>query len=59
MTADTVLDVADMIKYAPRLGKRVTVVEIPDGLHDLFLSAEPARTKALTEIDSWLARQQS
>ncbi|MBP2323874.1 alpha-beta hydrolase superfamily lysophospholipase [Kibdelosporangium banguiense] len=59
MTADTVLDVADMIKFAPRLGKRVTVVEIPDGLHDLFLSAEPARTKTLTEIDDWLTRQRS
>lgn len=59
MGADTVLDVADMIKFAPRLGKRVTVVEIPDGLHDLFLSAEPARTRTLTEIDGWLARQQS
>ncbi|MET0234537.1 MAG: alpha/beta hydrolase [Kibdelosporangium sp.] len=59
MTADTVLDVADMIKYGPRLGKRVTLVEIPDGMHDLFLSAEPTRTRTLREIDSWLARQSS
>jgi alpha-beta hydrolase superfamily lysophospholipase len=59
MSADTVLDVADMIKYAPGLGPDVTVVEIPDGLHDLFLSAEPARTQALTEVDTWLAKQQS
>lgn len=55
MVADTVLDVADMVKYAPRLGRDVTVVEIADGLHDLFLSAEPVRTKALTEVDTWLA----
>jgi alpha-beta hydrolase superfamily lysophospholipase len=55
MTADTVLDVADMIKFAPRLGPDVTVVEIPEGMHDLFLSAEPTRTKALSEIDTWLA----
>jgi alpha-beta hydrolase superfamily lysophospholipase len=55
MTADTVLDVADMIRFAPRLGKDVTVVAIPDGLHDLFLSAEPARRKAFAEVDSWLA----
>nr|WP_232328084.1 alpha/beta hydrolase [Kibdelosporangium sp. MJ126-NF4]CEL16749.1 Lysophospholipase [Kibdelosporangium sp. MJ126-NF4]CTQ92022.1 Lysophospholipase (EC 3.1.1.5) [Kibdelosporangium sp. MJ126-NF4] len=59
MTADTVLDVADMVKFAPKLGRDVTVVAIPDGLHDLFLSAEPARTKALTEVDAWLASQSS
>ncbi|TCO56841.1 alpha-beta hydrolase superfamily lysophospholipase [Actinocrispum wychmicini] len=54
MAADTVLDVADMVKYAPRLGPDVTVVEIQDGLHDLFLSAEPVRAKALAEVDTWL-----
>jgi alpha-beta hydrolase superfamily lysophospholipase len=58
MTADTVLDVADMIRYAPKLGPDVTVVAIQDGLHDLFLSAEPARTKALAEVDSWLDAHQ-
>jgi alpha-beta hydrolase superfamily lysophospholipase len=58
MTADTVLDVADMIKYAPKLGSDVTVVEIVDGVHDLFLSAEPVRAKALAEVDSWLAKHQ-
>ncbi|WP_237774668.1 alpha/beta hydrolase [Actinosynnema sp. ALI-1.44] len=56
MTADTVLDVADMVRFAPGLGHDVTVVEIADGMHDLFLSAEAVRTKALTEVDKWLAR---
>ncbi|ALG15536.1 lysophospholipase [Kibdelosporangium phytohabitans] len=56
MTADTVLDVADMVRFAPKLGHDVTVVEIADGMHDLFLSAEAVREKALTEVDSWLAR---
>ncbi len=56
MTADTVLDVADMIKFGPGLGENVTLVEITDGLHDLFLSAEPVRTKALAEVDAFLAR---
>jgi alpha-beta hydrolase superfamily lysophospholipase len=54
MVADTVLDVADMIKYAPALGSDVTVVEVADGLHDLFLSAEAVRTKALAEVDAFL-----
>ncbi|MEV4320263.1 alpha/beta hydrolase [Actinocrispum sp. NPDC049592] len=56
MVADTVLDVADMIKFGPGLGKNVTLVEITDGLHDLFLSAEPVRTKALAEVDAFLAK---
>jgi alpha-beta hydrolase superfamily lysophospholipase len=54
MVADTVLDVADMVKYAPALGSDVTVVEVTDGLHDLFLSAEAVRTKALAEVDAFL-----
>jgi alpha-beta hydrolase superfamily lysophospholipase len=57
MTADTVLDVADMVKFAPQLGDDVTVVAIEDGMHDLFLSAEPARTQVFAEIDSWLAKK--
>jgi alpha-beta hydrolase superfamily lysophospholipase len=59
MTADTVLDVADMVRFGPGLGRDVTLVEIPDGMHDLFLSAEPVRTKALAEVDSWLAKKQN
>lgn len=54
MTADTVLDVADMVRFGPKLGPDVTVVEVTDGMHDLFLSAEPVRTKALAEVDGWL-----
>ncbi|MET0133966.1 MAG: alpha/beta hydrolase [Kibdelosporangium sp.] len=56
MKADTVLDVADMIRFAPGLGKDVTVVAIPDGMHDLFLSAEPGRQRTFEEVDSWLAK---
>jgi alpha-beta hydrolase superfamily lysophospholipase len=56
MTADTVLEVADMIRFGPGLGKNVKLVEIEDGLHDLFLSAEPVRTKALAEVDTFLSR---
>jgi alpha-beta hydrolase superfamily lysophospholipase len=59
MAADTVLDVADMVKFAPKLGRDVTVVEIADGLHDLFLSAEAVRAKALTEVDNWMGQHAS
>jgi alpha-beta hydrolase superfamily lysophospholipase len=59
MKADTVLDVADMVRFAPGIGKDVTLVEVPDGMHDLFLSAEPVRTRALEEVDTWLTKQRS
>ena len=36
---DTVLDVEQIAARAVRLGPHVTVVRIPDGLHDLMLSA--------------------
>lgn len=54
MKADTVLDVKDMVRFAPRIGRRVTLVEVQDGMHDLFLSARPVREKALSEVDTWL-----
>ena len=54
MKADTVLDVKDMVRYAPRIGRRVTVVEVQDGMHDLFLSAQPVRDQAMSEVDTWL-----
>jgi alpha-beta hydrolase superfamily lysophospholipase len=52
--ADLVLDVADMVRWGPKLGRDVTLAEIPDGLHDLFLSAKPVRDRAITEMDDWL-----
>ncbi|WP_186763458.1 alpha/beta hydrolase [Lentzea tibetensis] len=57
MTADLVIEVEHMRKWGPKIGSDVTLVEIPGGLHDLFLSPEPVRTRALTEVDSFLARQ--
>jgi alpha-beta hydrolase superfamily lysophospholipase len=59
MRADTVLDVADMARYAPGLGPDVTVVVVEDGMHDLFLSARPVRDRALAEIDGWLEKVRS
>jgi hypothetical protein len=29
-------------------------VRIPDGLHDLVLSAEPARKQFFAELDRWM-----
>jgi alpha-beta hydrolase superfamily lysophospholipase len=47
---DSVLDVEQIAVRAVRLGPHVTVVRIPDGLHDLTLSAPHVRSQALDEI---------
>jgi alpha-beta hydrolase superfamily lysophospholipase len=54
MNADTVLDVAHMVRWAPKIGRQVSVVAVENGMHDLFLSAEPVRRRALAEIDEFL-----
>jgi len=47
---DTVLDVEQIAARAVRLGPHVTVVRIPDGLHDLTLSAAHVRKQVMDEI---------
>lgn len=53
-SADTVLDVEKLAVRAVKLGPHVTVVRIPDGLHDLALSAEPVRTHYFDQIARWV-----
>jgi alpha-beta hydrolase superfamily lysophospholipase len=52
--ADSVLNVADIVRYAPGLGTDVTVVQIEGGKHDLTLSPPKAREQLFTELDQWL-----
>lgn len=54
LSTDSVLDVADMRRLAPRLGPHVTYEEVPGGAHDLALSALPARTRYLDAVTGWL-----
>ncbi|GAB3279583.1 alpha/beta hydrolase [Parasphingorhabdus pacifica] len=54
-SADTVLDVGQIARWASKIGPHVTTVAIRDGLHDLALSAKPARERFFAEVDSWLA----
>ena len=54
MSRDTVLDVAHMARWAPGLGRHVTLVKFEGGLHDLALSAEPVRERVFSELDRWL-----
>ena len=41
MKSDIVLNVTHMKSIGPKLGDNVTMVEIQDGMHDLFLSSKP------------------
>lgn len=52
--ADIILDVEQIAKRAVRLGPVVTVVRIEGAMHDVTLSAAPARTRAFDEITRWL-----
>jgi alpha-beta hydrolase superfamily lysophospholipase len=54
---DSVADVRDMWRHAPKVGADVTVVRIPNGMHDLALSAEPARKRFFDEMFTWLERR--
>ena len=51
---DIVLNVDDMRRIGPGLGRDVTMREIPNGVHDLFLSPEPARSQAVGATLAWL-----
>ena len=44
--ADLVLDVEDIQRYGQRLGPHVEAHQIPNGLHDLFLSSDTTAYKA-------------
>jgi alpha-beta hydrolase superfamily lysophospholipase len=53
-TADAVLNVKHIRKYAPNMGKDVTQKEIVDGMHDLALSREPFRTAYFRTVSAFL-----
>jgi alpha-beta hydrolase superfamily lysophospholipase len=54
-SADTVLDPRQIARWATCVGPHVTCVRIPEGMHDLVLSAEPARKQVFAEIDRWMS----
>jgi alpha-beta hydrolase superfamily lysophospholipase len=55
--ADTVLNVAHMAQFGPRLGTSVTLLQIEGGLHDLTLSAPAVRQTLFDELRCWLTAQ--
>lgn len=52
--SDVILDVAHMSRWAPALGRHVTLVRIDGGLHDLALSPAAVREQLFSEVDRWL-----
>lgn len=51
---DGVLDVDLLARRAVKLGRRVTVVRIPQAMHDVFASRQPVRMTAYQETMRWL-----
>ena len=56
LSADIVLDVADMERLGPGLGADVEIHGIDGCIHDLVLSPEPGRAQAFALLADWLAR---
>jgi alpha-beta hydrolase superfamily lysophospholipase len=53
-THDIVLDVEQIRRWSPALGRHVTYVGVPHARHDVFLSREAPRAEAFAELDRWL-----
>jgi len=51
---DSVLEVGAIARAALGLGPSVTIERIDGALHDVFLSAAPARAEAFARLDRWL-----
>ncbi|WP_232548328.1 alpha/beta hydrolase [Propioniciclava soli] len=52
-TADTVLDVERIGAAATRLGRSLTLVRIPGGMHDLTISQPAARAQFFDDLTRW------
>lgn len=54
-SADAVLNVDDIHKYARNISNQVKIVEIPQGMHDLVLSRKPVREHVYKELFDYLS----
>lgn len=52
--SDAVLDVEHIVRWAPRLGSRVTIARFDGGIHDLTLSGKEVRTEVFRELGRWV-----
>jgi alpha-beta hydrolase superfamily lysophospholipase len=54
MYKDIVLDIEDIKRVGAKLGNQVTLLEIENAQHDIFLSSEMVREKAFHQMFTWL-----
>ncbi len=54
MINDIVLNVEDIKKRGAKLGNQVTLLEVKDAMHDIFLSKKRVRENAFSGLFSWL-----
>ena len=54
-TSDMVLDVSQIRRWAPALGRHVTVVAVEDAMHDVVLSRPDVRKAVYDELDRWVS----
>jgi alpha-beta hydrolase superfamily lysophospholipase len=52
---DAVLDVDHIVRWAPKLGRDVTLLPVPGAKHDLALSRPSARKQLFASLDDWLS----
>jgi alpha-beta hydrolase superfamily lysophospholipase len=56
--SDAVLDVEHIKKYAPVLGNKVTVAEVPGAVHDMVLSGKEVRDEVYAVMRKWMLSQE-
>lgn len=56
LITDIVLDVADIQRLSPGLGRQLEVRSVVDGVHDLMLSKPQPRAMVFRELRAWLLR---
>jgi alpha-beta hydrolase superfamily lysophospholipase len=54
-TADSVLDVDQIARWTPALGRQTTLIRIEGGLHDLTLSPAPVRKRLFESVGQWMS----
>jgi len=55
--SDCVLNVEHIRQIGPKLGQAITLIEIKDALHDIFLSKVEVRNHAFEEMFGWLEKR--
>jgi alpha-beta hydrolase superfamily lysophospholipase len=56
MRTDIVLDVKDIQERGAKLGNQVTLLEVENAMHDIFLSPKMVREKAFKGVFEWLSK---